>query len=124
MSDIRNIPGLWCDDITFCQEKCGWTDCPRNSQNIRDRTIPHSFSVEIPEDCPKQNARKNKAISSALEAVVYCRDCKHVCMCITTDIFPDMPVYAKCTLTDEVHEPDWFCADGEMRGEDDEHVNN
>lgn len=54
--DIRDIAGLWCDDITFCPERCGWTDCPRNSKNIRDRTIPHSYSVGIPKDCPKQKA--------------------------------------------------------------------
>lgn len=52
--NIKNIDGLWCDDITFCMEKCAWTDCPRNSQNIRDKSIPHSFSVEIPLDCPKK----------------------------------------------------------------------
>lgn len=52
--DIRDIDGLWCDDITFCQEECGWKSCPRNKKNIRDRTVPHSFSVEIPEDCPKR----------------------------------------------------------------------
>lgn len=106
MSDIRDVPGLWCDDITFCQEKCGWTDCPRNSQNIRDRTIPHSFSVGIPYDCPKQNAKKNKAISSALEAVIYCRDCKY-------------KNKVKCPLSDDYGETmrdgDWFCADGEMK---------
>ena len=55
MSDIRDVPGLWCDDITFCQERCGWKSCPRNSENIRDRTVPHSFSVEIPQDCPKKH---------------------------------------------------------------------
>jgi hypothetical protein len=54
MIDIREIDGLWCDDITFCPEQCGWISCPRNKRNIRDRTIPHSFSVEIPQDCPKQ----------------------------------------------------------------------
>lgn len=52
--DIRDIDGLWCDDITFCPEQCGWKSCPRNKQNIRDKTVPHSFSVEIPEDCPKR----------------------------------------------------------------------
>ena len=52
-TDIREIDGLWCDDITFCQELCGWESCPRNQQNIRDRSVPHSFSVGIPEDCPK-----------------------------------------------------------------------
>lgn len=54
MIDIRDIDGLWCDDITFCQETCGWRSCPRNKQNVRDKTIPHSFSVEIPQDCPKK----------------------------------------------------------------------
>ena len=45
--------------------------------------------------------------------LIRCKDCDYVCMCKSTEMFPDMPVYAKCTLTDEVHEPDWFCADGE-----------
>ena len=52
--DIRDIQGLWCDDITFCPEKCGWKDCPRNVLNIRDHSIPHSFSVGVPSDCPKE----------------------------------------------------------------------
>lgn len=47
--------------------------------------------------------------------IVRCRDCKHVCMMDATKMMPDMPVYAKCTLTDDVHEPDWYCADGERR---------
>ena len=49
------------------------------------------------------------------ETVVRCKDCKHVCFCDTTEILPDIPVFAKCTLTDEVHGSDWFCADGERR---------
>jgi len=53
MTDIRDIDGLFCDDITFCPERCGWKSCPRNSENIRDKAIPHSFSVEVPKDCPK-----------------------------------------------------------------------
>ena len=53
MSDIRNVSGLWCDDISFCQEECGWIDCPRNKRNIRDKTVPHSYFVDIPPDCPK-----------------------------------------------------------------------
>lgn len=53
MYDIREIDGLWCDDITFCPKRCGWLSCPRNERNIRDRRIPHSFSVGIPLDCPK-----------------------------------------------------------------------
>ena len=51
--DIRDIDGLWCDDITFCPITCAWLDCPRNKQNIRDKTIPHSFSVGVPKDCPR-----------------------------------------------------------------------
>lgn len=57
--DIRNIAGLWCDDITFCQEECDWMDCPRNQRNIRDRTIPHSFSVDRPVDCPKEQSTED-----------------------------------------------------------------
>ena len=52
--DIREVDGLWCDDITFCPERCGWKSCPRNNENIRDRRVPHSFSIEIPQDCPKK----------------------------------------------------------------------
>ena len=54
-NELCDIAGLWCDDITFCPERCGWKNCPRNKQNIRDKTVPHSFSIEIPADCPKEN---------------------------------------------------------------------
>ena len=47
-----------------------------------------------------------------LPVVVRCKDCKHVCFCDTTEILPNIPVYAECTITHEVHNPDWFCADG------------
>lgn len=47
-----SINGLWCDDITFCPMKCEWHDCPRNQLNIRDRTVPHSYFLTIPDDCP------------------------------------------------------------------------
>lgn len=53
MTDIRDIVGLFCDDITFCPERCGWKSCPRNRENIRDKAVPHSYSVEVPKDCPK-----------------------------------------------------------------------
>lgn len=43
------------DDITFCPMDCSMRSCPRNSKNIQDRTIPHSYSVELPEDCPKRS---------------------------------------------------------------------
>lgn len=49
--DIKEADGLWCDDITFCQEECERMDCPRNKVHIRDRNRPHSFSVDIPKDC-------------------------------------------------------------------------
>lgn len=47
--------------------------------------------------------------------IVRCRDCKHVCLCDATEMMPDIPVYAKCTLTDETHDTDWYCADGERK---------
>ena len=62
VTDIRDIVGLWCDDITFCPAKCGWTRCPRNSVNIRDKSVPHSFSVEIPADCPMPDQKKIESI--------------------------------------------------------------
>ena len=55
---LINVPAIFHDDITFCQEECEWNDCMRNKKNIRDKTIPHSFSVEIPEDCPKKHMEK------------------------------------------------------------------
>lgn len=58
--DIREIDGLWCDDITFCPKRCGWLSCPRNEQNIRDRQIPHSFFTDNtpPSDCQKKEENK------------------------------------------------------------------
>lgn len=52
--------GLWCDDISFCQEQCERMDCPRNSKNIRDKTVPHSYIVGRPEDCPKTPQIRNE----------------------------------------------------------------
>lgn len=41
------------DDISFCPYKgCRRKTCKRNHVNIRDKTIPHSFFVERPPDCP------------------------------------------------------------------------
>lgn len=68
MSDIRDIPGMWCDDITFCYEKCDRRDCPRNRCNIRDHNIPHSFFVEIPSDCLKNETKGEK---KAMDNSVY-----------------------------------------------------
>lgn len=50
----KDIDGLFCDDITFCPKKCGMTKCPRNQANIRDKSVPHSYFVEVPTDCPKK----------------------------------------------------------------------
>ena len=55
----KDIIGLWCDDITFCLEECERMDCPRNQHNIRDRRVPHSYSLEIPRDCPKKEEEKD-----------------------------------------------------------------
>lgn len=63
---------------------------------------------------------KTRSVTPTIDAaqVVRCKDCKHVCLCDAEEMFPDMPVYAKCTLSDEVHEPSWFCADGERKSAD------
>lgn len=53
-TDIRDCAAMWCDDISFCGEECDWLDCPRNSKNIRDKTVPHSYIVGTPDDCPKK----------------------------------------------------------------------
>ena len=53
--NAKDIVGLYCDDITFCWNACNMKSCPRNSCNVRDRTIPHSYMVEIPSDCPKKD---------------------------------------------------------------------
>ena len=45
------------EDITFCPLTCNNISCMRNKDNIRDRTIPHSYSTDIPDDCP--NRTKN-----------------------------------------------------------------
>ena len=57
--DIREIDGLWCDDITFCPENCEDMDCPRNYHNIRDRSIPHSYFMERAPDCPKEKVKQD-----------------------------------------------------------------
>lgn len=59
--DIRKIDGLWCDDITFCRARCEMITCPRNQKNIRDRSVPHSFSVGLPTDCPRKMMLRIKA---------------------------------------------------------------
>lgn len=66
-------------------------------------------------DEEKMDIEGNAPVVDRPQELVRCKDCKHVCMCDSTEMFPDIPVYAKCTLTDQVHEPKWFCADGERR---------
>lgn len=41
------------DDISFCPNECENIECMRNSKNIKDKSIPHSYFVETPSDCPK-----------------------------------------------------------------------
>lgn len=53
-----DVPGLYCDDITFCYNDCDLIKCPRNSKNIRDTSIPHSYSMDMPADCPKASAEE------------------------------------------------------------------
>ena len=131
--DIREIDGLWCDDITFCQETCERMDCPRNKHHIRDRSVPHSFSVEIPQDCPKKqeggevgmkeliikvddpSERAWDGSSKVFETkeLVRCKDCEYACICSDDWVI--------CTHIDsngnDKHPCDWFCADGEQRQE-------
>lgn len=62
---------MWCDDITFCQNrKCRMKSCLRNPKNIRDRTVPHSYFVETPPDCPKKKEDNNHGIYHVREKVV------------------------------------------------------
>ena len=123
MTDIREVCGLWCDDITFCSERCGWKSCPRNKENIRDRAIPHSFSVEIPVDCPKRGkwiceevpamTMGGEVISTMLhqqKELVLCKDCKHGVLCNEGEIDCTKDIG---TFKATIHEPNWFCADGE-----------
>ena len=58
--NAKDIVGLFCDDITFCPEKCDTRTCPRNKCNIRDYSVPHSFFADNtpPSDCPKKEENK------------------------------------------------------------------
>ena len=71
----ENINSLWCDDITFCPLECERLDCQRNQKNIRDRTIPHSYSLEIPEDCLKIRESVKPAVSTVQ---VRCGGCRKI----------------------------------------------
>lgn len=51
------LSGMFCDDISFCPKECKRTSCMRNKVNIQDKTIPHSYFMEIPPDCPKEKER-------------------------------------------------------------------
>lgn len=49
---------MWNDDITFCMDnKCEITKCPRNMKNIRDKSIPHSYFMDVPPDCLKRTEK-------------------------------------------------------------------
>ena len=52
---------MFCDGISFCpNEKCTLKTCKRNQANIRDHTIPHSYFVDTPEDCPRILEKREK----------------------------------------------------------------
>ena len=48
------------DDMTFCPKKCRLTECPLNSENIKDKRRPHSYYKDLPMACPMLHAVKNK----------------------------------------------------------------
>lgn len=64
---------------------------------------------------PKSDKKATEIVLD-MYPLVLCKDFKHVCFCDSTETIPNIPVYAKCTLTGIVHESDWFCADGEEEG--------
>ena len=53
---MGTIEGMFNDDITFCPEQCDRKDCMRNSKNIRDKTVPHSYYAKRPDECPKRES--------------------------------------------------------------------
>ena len=53
---MGTIEGMFHDDITFCPEQCDRKDCMRNSKNIRDKTVPHSYFAKRPDECPKRES--------------------------------------------------------------------
>lgn len=57
---------------------------------------------------------KGKTSCSALEAVVYCKDCKQSGIDSTS-----YPQYW-CSAHAEYHDGNWFCADGERKEDDDD----
>lgn len=63
----------------------------------------------------------NKHISSALEAVVYCKDCRWGDWSKNMKGEEMIFCYNENTGIEDgyLHEPEWFCADGEMKEEDD-----
>lgn len=65
------------DDITFClngwRKDCMVTRCERHPDNIRDKTIPHSFSEFYKtEYCPLERPKEKDLVE-----VIRCKDCKH-----------------------------------------------
>lgn len=67
--NIRGTPGMWCDDISFCpDEKCRDESCPRNMKNIRDKSVPHSFFLSRPDDCPRGGDRR---VETSIDYVDY-----------------------------------------------------
>lgn len=136
---IRDFDEMYCDDITFCAEQCGLESCPRNNKNIRDKTIPHSFSVGRPSDCPKcishpshilslqheqQNRVSNISIIPTVTVtdtpmveyvpVVRCKDCTEW----QDNWGDDKEGRHFCSMNDRWTKANWFCADGERKNDE------
>lgn len=61
---------MWTDDISFCPvNKCKMKSCPRNPINIRDKSVPHSYFVGLPTDCPKKAKLEPPVVKDQLEPV-------------------------------------------------------
>ena len=113
------------DDISFCpKDKCRRKTCMRNQMNIRDRTIPHSFFVEIPPDCPYNKHDTNHGIyhirkktlqdnDIEKDGIVRCTDCKHAKQTQKNGSWycNNRPRMDRVTMQPD----DWYCADGERK---------
>lgn len=78
------------------------------------RWTPYHFVIplaegEVPMDKGGFKTVTDKSWSSALEAVVYCKDCKH------GEKANDVYLCGKSRGFGVAHEPNWFCADGEKK---------
>ena len=57
------------------------------------------------------------------EEIIRCKDCKYVSYCNMQKVIPGIPDVALCTKTNTVHKADWFCADAELKDEEESEEN-